>query len=254
MIHCTPENVYSRSHVLLWLVSAFKAGFLNSTGFLLTGEFVSHITGFGTRVGISMGVDSFLFGFELLMIPAFFILGGFLAGLVLEGSSGKYPPYYRVQILITLVLGFIVYAGESDRISFSERFGNDERFSPIEYMVTAGLCFVCGMKNALVSWTTYGKFKVTHLTGMATDIGINLIRTFRIKERGLRFNEPRYVNFIRMGIMVFFSTGAFVAALLYPQLGVSSLTIILALSFCLSVVSVSDALILKREESEELRS
>lgn len=254
MISCTPENVYSRSHVTLWLISAFKAGFLNSTGFLLTGEFVSHITGYGSRVGISMGHDSYFFGLELLLIPLFFIIGGFITTLILESSRSKYPPFYRVQLLITLLVGVIVYAGEKHWIVFNENFGNDESFTPIEFMVTAGLCFVCGMKNALVSWTTYGKLKVTHLTGLATDIGIHLIRTLRIKESGLRFNEPRYVNYIRIGIVLFFSTGAFVAALLYPQLGVSSLSIILILSACMTIISINDAVSAKIKENEQLRS
>lgn len=253
MIHCNPENVFSKGHVSLWLLSSFKAGFLNSTGFLLTGEFVSHITGFGTRVGITMGHDSFLFGFELLMIPAFFIFGGFISALILETHREKYPPYYRVQIIITILLAAIVFTGEKHWIVFSESFGKDESYTPIEYLVTAGLCFVCGMKNALVSWTTYGKLKVTHLTGMATDIGINLIRTLKLKERGLRFSEPSIVNFIRMGIMLFFSTGAFVAALLYPQLGIRSLYIILALSVLMSVISVYQAITLGQEENEQFR-
>jgi uncharacterized membrane protein YoaK (UPF0700 family) len=55
MIHCSSvTDVFTKQKMLLWLLSAFKAGFINSSGFLLSGKYVSHVTGFGTQVGMAM--------------------------------------------------------------------------------------------------------------------------------------------------------------------------------------------------------
>lgn len=66
-------EVYSPKYVWVWLLAAFKAGFINSAGFLATGNFVSHVTGFGTQVGIALGHHDFFFGSELLIIPVAYI-------------------------------------------------------------------------------------------------------------------------------------------------------------------------------------
>ena len=66
MIHCeNVADVYTKGKMSLWLLSAFKAGFINSAGFLISGKFVSHVTGFGTQVGIAMGHSDYFFGAEL---------------------------------------------------------------------------------------------------------------------------------------------------------------------------------------------
>lgn len=54
MIHLKDvADVYSAK---IWLLSAFKAGFL------ITGNFVSHITGFGTQIGMAIGDQAYFYG------------------------------------------------------------------------------------------------------------------------------------------------------------------------------------------------
>ncbi len=190
-------------------------------GFLLTGEFVSHVTGFGTRVGITMGHQDFLFGFELLFIPVSFISGAIVTSFILDKKnlSGHSPPYYKVQALYTIILGIILLMGKLEWFSDKHSFGNDNFYTPVEVMTIFLLCFVCGLKNGLVAWTTYGKIRVTHLTGLSTDIGLNFIRMFNPDRLSERFKESSYVNFIRIFILFSFSSGAFVSALVFPRMG-----------------------------------
>jgi uncharacterized membrane protein YoaK (UPF0700 family) len=67
MIHLdNASEVFLPKNMWVWFVAAFKAGFINSAGFLASGMFVSHMTGFGTQAGIALGTENYFFSLELL--------------------------------------------------------------------------------------------------------------------------------------------------------------------------------------------
>lgn len=244
MIHSeTVSEVYSKNHVPLWLVSAFKAGFINSAGFLITGKFVSHVTGFGTQVGVAVGHEDYLFGAELLVIPISFILGGVITSWILDRGHVEavhHPPYWRVQGLITLLLIAVITIGET-QFPAEVPFDQDNLYSGIELLFISLLCLVCGLKNSLVTWSTFGKIRVTHLTGLSTDIGLNLLRTFSPRWSSQRFKEDRSVNIIRILTFLSFSAGAMLSAILYPKLGHKCLFIPVMISIVMSCISIVDS-------------
>lgn len=229
MIHSdSPSEVYSKKHIPIWLISAFKCGFINSAGFLITGKYVSHVTGFGTQVGVALGHEEYFFGTELLLIPFSFIMGGVVTSYMLDREYEKYetPPYWIVQILITLLIGLIIFICEIN-------------YSAYEFLVISLLCFVCGLKNSLVTWSTYGKIRVSHLTGLSTDIGLHFIRMFK-QQASPRFKEDRYVNLVRIFTFLSFSSGALISAMLQPRMGMHVLFIPLGISLCMTAVSIWD--------------
>jgi uncharacterized membrane protein YoaK (UPF0700 family) len=243
MIHCSSvTDVFTKGKMTLWLMSAFKAGFINSSGFLLTGKYVSHVTGFGTQVGMAMGHDDIFFGAELLIIPFSFILGGVLTSLLLEPriDDNSRPPYHYVQGLITLLIGVVIFLGESGLISSQAPFDSDQHYNFIEFSVIALLCLICGLKNSLVTWTTYGKIRVTHLTGLSTDIGLNFIGMFRPRSENARYKESKIISFHRIGTFVAFSSGAFISAIVFPRIGYQGFFIVFGISMFMTILSVLD--------------
>jgi uncharacterized membrane protein YoaK (UPF0700 family) len=243
MIHSDSVNdVYSKRNTALWLISAFKAGFINSAGFLITGKFVSHVTGFGTQVGIALGHHEYFFGAELLIIPVSFILGGVVTSFVLDRdySTGETPPYWKVQTLITGLLILLILLGENLLNSAKAPFDTDENYNVLEFSIIALLCFVCGLKNSLVTWSTFGRIRVTHLTGLSTDIGLHLLRTLGWKQKSPRFQESRFINVLRILTFLFFSFGALISAVLYPDLGFKGFFIPLIISISMSLISIWD--------------
>lgn len=253
MIHTeSVSDIFSKRCIPLWLISAFKAGFINSAGFFITGKFVSHVTGFGTQVGIAIGHKDYFFGAELLMIPISFILGGVLTSFVLDRDYAKFetPPYWKVQTLITLLLAVVMFLGESGFTQMSGSFDSDANYNMIELVLISMLCFVCGLKNSLVTWSTSGKIRVTHLTGLSTDIGLNLIKTFR-GGRGHTKEEAR-MNIVRILLVVFFSVGAMISAILYPLWGFKIFFIPLIISICMSVVSLIDGKVRLKKFGKQL--
>jgi len=245
MIHLQEvSEVYNKRSIVLWLISAFKAGFINSAGFLMAGKFVSHITGFGTQAGIAVGHDDYFFGTELLLIPTFFIAGGVLTSWILDRDYKKHqrPPYHLVQGLVTILIGLVICIGGFKMNDGFVRFDSDLRYDFGEFAVISLLCLICGLKNSLVTWTSYGKIRVTHLTGVATDLGLNLIRSFTGRQAAPRFREPRIVNGIRALTLVSFFAGAFLSAIVFPRLGFISFGIVFIISFGLTLYSFYDGL------------
>ena len=254
MIHCeTPQAVYNARNIPFWLLSAFKAGFINSAGFLLIGEFVSHVTGFGTRVGIAIGHHGYFMGLELLIIPIAFIGGGIATSAILDRKkfSEEVPAYYKVQGLITLLIAVVIGIGEKGWVSDKIQFGADWSYSLAEFVVLGLLCFICGLKNGLVAWTTHGKIRVTHLTGLSTDIGLNFIHMFKPRSLSPRFKETAKVNVVRMLIMLCFSVGAFTSAIIFPQIGYQGFFIVFFISLIMTIYSIYDSFILRRQDRQQ---
>jgi uncharacterized membrane protein YoaK (UPF0700 family) len=234
-------DIFKPKHVLIWLVSAFKAGFINSAGFLATGKFVSHVTGFGTQMGISIGHEDYFFGVELMVIPVAFIFGGVVTSLILDRHYNKNgtPPFYIVQGLITVMIGLVIYAGEGMELS-NTPFDLDNKYGFLEIFILSSLCFICGLKNSLVTWATFGKIRVTHLTGLSTDIGLNLIRTFKKDYPHPRMKESRTVNLVRIMTFFCFSGGAVASAIIIPKIGYKGFLVVFAISLAMTLISISD--------------
>ena len=215
MLYCPPADLYKLKYAWLWMLLSFKAGYLNAAGFLASGMFVSHVTGFGTQVGISLAHENYEFGIELLIIPGSYIFGSSVPAWILEKNylPNVAPKFYQVQFLITVSLGVLLFMGVNGIFGDFSTPEND-----FHDITLAGiLCLICGMKNGLTTWSTYGKIRTTHLTGLSTDIGLHLPKLFR-KGKLSRFPEKKRVNSVRVLTFISFSTGSLIAAFIFPSL------------------------------------
>ena len=243
MIHCENiTDVYSKEKLALWFMAAFKSGFINSAGFLISGKFVSHVTGFGTQVGIAVGHSDYFFGAELLIIPFSFIFGGVLTSFILEDTKHKNtnPSYHYVQALITILIGVVIILGESSLLPDNVAFDQDQKYDFVEFVIIGLLCFICGLKNSLVTWATFGKIRVTHMTGNATDVGLHLLSFISPRHKESRLKENRYINIYRMGLIFSFSSGALISAMVFPMIGYKSFLIVFVISLFVTFLTFYD--------------
>jgi uncharacterized membrane protein YoaK (UPF0700 family) len=240
MIHIKDlSEIYTRKYVWIWFLAAFKAGFINSAGFLATGKFVSHVTGFGTQVGIAIGHDMLLFGAELLIIPIAFISGGVITAAILDRDQES-PPYHLVQGLISLLIGVVILVGETSFTASQIPFDVYENYNGVEFVIIALLCLICGLKNALVTWTTHGKIRISHLTGLSTDIGLHFLRSIGKGVPSTRMKEVPRVNLIRVATFLSFFSGAFMSAVLFPKFGFQVFFMVLAISVFMTALAIHD--------------
>lgn len=213
MIQVNLTDIYSPKHIFLWCLLSFKSGLINTAGFLITGSFVSHITGFGTQIGMAIGHHEYEFSAELLVIPFAFIFGAIITSLLLDKNydANKVPNYPLVQLIITLLLGLIsiLFSIRAFRMTSPEH-------NITTILETGLLCLVCGLKNSLSTWSTYGKIRTTHITGLSTDIGLHFFKLLPLKKQLSRYPEPAKVNQVRIIMLLSFSLGACLSALLIP--------------------------------------
>ena len=135
------KNILKRENVFLWILLAFQSGYINAAGFIACHRFVSHMTGFGTQVGSSIGEGRLLMAFEMMLAPVSFILGCVLSGFLIDrriftGQEAR----VRTSSIIQCLLIIIVYIGGT-----MDLFG--EFGEPLElqrdFILLFILCFMC---------------------------------------------------------------------------------------------------------------
>lgn len=192
-----------------WFLLCFNGGAINAGGFMATGKFVSHITGFATLFGVSLTNEQFKIAFGILTVPLFFLTGAFLAGLLIDRplSHGDKPHFDWVMGISAACLLLTVGWGD---LHFGE-FGGVFVFKE-SYILMALLCLASGLQNGAITSSSGGSVRTTHLTGLTTDLGLGLARvfTFHLKEDRMR-NEIR-ANYLRMGSIASFVFGSSVGA------------------------------------------
>ncbi|HLK91753.1 MAG TPA: YoaK family protein [Polyangia bacterium] len=147
-----------RNNSILAGYLAFVAGFVNAVGLLLLGAFTSHVTGNVGHfsVGLAGGESTSAAGAGLLVL--LFFCGAVLASLLVETNAfGRTSTAYGVALLVQgLLLSTFVVAGAGGILSF---------------------CM--GMQNSLVTRLSGSVVRTTHLTGVVTDLGIEVARWLR---------------------------------------------------------------------------
>ncbi len=142
---------------------SFVAGMVNVAGFLAVQQLTTNVTGHFAffveeiyRLNVWRGMVYFLFVF-------FFLLGSFLSGLLMEFITRKNERYvFLIPVLIeTGILFFIALSG-------GYLITQDPNL--IAYL----LLLAMGFQNSLVTMISNSVVRTTHLTGLFTDLGIEL--------------------------------------------------------------------------------
>ncbi|MBY0369380.1 DUF1275 domain-containing protein [bacterium] len=202
---------------LFWGGLAFQAGFVNAAGFLACARFVSHMTGFGTQVGISLSDSDYVMAVEMLSAPAAFLTGAMVSAFAIDRPivEGRQPHYLLVMFGIFLVFTGVMMAGVWGWFGI---FGEQLLYSR-DFLLMGILCFVCGLQNACFTSLTRGQIRTTHLTGILTDIGIAFVKLFYMPDHTRDFTLLKRLNFVRMMTFCCFSFGSAVSAILVSHLG-----------------------------------
>src|SRR4051794_20811225 len=141
----TPSNLV----VLHWFLLSFNGGCINAGGFLATGRFVSHVTGFATLFGVDVTSRQIDAAAGILSVPLFFLLGAFIAGLLIDRPvyRGKKPHFDWVMGLSALCL--FGAAGGGEMLQFGS-FGEVAKLKE-SYLLLALLCLASGLQNAAIT-------------------------------------------------------------------------------------------------------
>lgn len=152
----------------LGMVLAFVAGAINAGGFLAVHQYTSHMTGI-----VSAIADNAVLGRTSAIPLALAALAAFIAGAACSALMINFArrrelhSQYALPLLLeaVLLLSFGVAGAQ-----LSER---DPLYIPLALTL---LCFMMGLQNALITKLSGAEIRTTHITGIVTDIGIELGR------------------------------------------------------------------------------
>ncbi|MFM0061381.1 YoaK family protein [Paraburkholderia phytofirmans] len=145
---------------------AFVAGAANAGGFLAVGQYTSHMSGI-----VSSLADNAVLGEASLFVSGLSSLFSFLVGaaasaiLINWGRRRNLRSIYAtplaIEAILLLCFGLLGSNLEHHRILFV----------PATVCV---LCFVMGLQNAMITKISRSEIRTTHVTGLVTDVGIEL--------------------------------------------------------------------------------
>ena len=204
--------------ILHWFLLTFNAGSINAGGFLATGRFVSHVTGFATLFGVDLFNRELDAAIGILSVPFFFLLGAFLAGLFIDRPlhRGKKPHFDFVMGLASFCLFLAFLGGE-----FSQFGAFGAGFFKLKqgYLLLALLCLACGLQNGAITSSSGSSVRTTHLTGLTTDLGLGLARLLSTDPKRAIFKKEVRANRLRCGSIIAFILGSAVGSWFFMKYG-----------------------------------
>ncbi|MFT5591180.1 MAG: uncharacterized membrane protein YoaK (UPF0700 family) [Bradyrhizobium sp.] len=208
-----------RANRQLGTVLAFVAGAVNAGGFLAVQQYTSHMTGI-----VSMIADQFVLGNMLLVVAGFCALLAFICGAATTAilinwarhrqMYSEYAMSLALEAVLLLLFGLLG--------AYLETYV--AVFLPATVMV---LCFIMGLQNAIVTKLSQAQIRTTHVTGLVTDLGIELGKLIYWNRRhkdgtSSLVRADRDKLGIHSLILSMFLTGGVVGAFGFKHLGFSA--------------------------------
>lgn len=200
----------------LGIFLAFVAGAVNAGGFLAVHQYTSHMTGF-----ISSTADNLVLGNALLVLAGLGSLLSFLCGAATtailinwarhRNMHAEYALSLAIEALLLLIFGLLG--------------ANLNAYTSLTLPATVILlCYIMGLQNAIVSKISNAEIRTTHVTGIITDLGIELGKMLYWN----RSNDKTAIGHvhankeklkIHMAILLMFFIGGIIGALGFKHAG-----------------------------------
>ncbi|MGM9516895.1 YoaK family protein [Roseateles sp. DB2] len=210
---------------------AFVAGAVNAGGFLAVQRYTSHMTGIISGVADDLAIGEFRLALAALASLIAFVSGAACTALLINWARrrqlhGKYALPLLVEALLLLGFGLVG----------AHLHGLPQLLVPTAVLL---LCFIMGLQNAMVTKISQAEIRTTHMTGVVTDIGIELGRLLywnRSRERNEihRVQANRDKLGIHLLILGVFFVGGLAGALAFKHLGFAA-----TLPFALALILVA---------------
>lgn len=220
----------------LGLTLCFVAGAVNAGGFLAVGQYTSHMSGV-----ISAVADHFALGMAGLVLAGLgaflsFVFGAACSAILINWGRrhvayGQYAFPLLLEAALLLVFGLI---------------GSLREHVPLFVFIAVPLlCFIMGLQNAIITKVSRARIRTTHMTGVVTDIGIELGKLVywnRSKAPGLVMADREKLRLLGSLLGAFF-LGGVLGALGFKYVGFVSTVPLAALLFLLAGLPVMAELI-----------
>ncbi|PSH61691.1 DUF1275 domain-containing protein [Phyllobacterium brassicacearum] len=217
----------------------FVAGAANAGGFLAVHQYTSHMSGI-----VSSMADNLMLGDIDLVLAGFAAFMSFVAGAACSAVLVNWGRRMNLQSEYALPLVFEAVLLICFGLLGSNLGRHQWVFVPATVML---LCFVMGLQNAIITKLSGARIRTTHVTGLVTDMGIELGKLFYWNasrhDPGKAFvrADRRKLKLLASLVALFFSGGV-AGAIGFKQLGFAASLILAAILLTLAIVPVLDDL------------
>jgi uncharacterized membrane protein YoaK (UPF0700 family) len=217
---------------------AFIAGATNAGAFLAVQQYTSHMTGM-----VSSMADHLVLGEFRLAAGALAALTSFVAGaatsavLINFARRRQLKSQYAMPLLLeaALLLLFGLIGGQLAQVQ--------GLFVPATVML---LCFMMGLQNAVITKISDSEIRTTHVTGLVTDLGIELGKLLywnRLQQDPALHVKADRSRMAVLGLLVAaFFLGGVTGAIGFQRMGYATTVPLALLLVLLAIVPVTDDL------------
>lgn len=199
---------------LAWSL-AFVAGAVNAGGFLAVHAYTSHVSGSVSKAADALTLGNQDVALAALSSVACFAAGAFFSSLLISfGRRHRFRSHYALSLALEAGL-LLVFGFMGSQLQGMHRFA-----LPVTIVL---LAFIMGMHNSVVTTISSAEVRTTHMTGIVTDIGLELgkllyyNRDRNPKAKVILANRDRL--FLHSLILAAFFGGGIVGALSFKHIG-----------------------------------
>lgn len=183
---------------------SLTAGSVNAAGYLsffvLTTNVTGHVALFAEKLASADADGAWIIGLWMLM----FFLGAFVSSIIINVIGRNQRFAYTLPIIIELIILLLA----ANNIQWFEQTAYNN------HLVAGSLLFAMGLQNAMVSMISGSVVRTTHLTGMFTDLSIELAGGLYGKRNNILYSKI----LLRLIIIGFFFTGCILSACIFHYL------------------------------------
>lgn len=198
-------------------ILSFVAGTVNVTGFLSLERLTTNVTGHFAFFIHDVTILEFWPGTIYLLYLLSFLSGSFVSSLLVEQVTRK----HRLNIfLVPTLLEAFILVSIPILVSVGALNSND--------LIACCLLFAMGLQNSLVTRISNAVVRTTHVTGLFTDLGIELSQLCFPQESDQRVMLWAKVK-LRLYIICFFFLGGVFGGVMHSSLQFKTLFIAAAI-------------------------
>jgi uncharacterized membrane protein YoaK (UPF0700 family) len=196
-----------RHNLAIASLLSFVAGMVNVVGFLSIQQLTTNVTGHFAFFMEEVLQWKLWEGLAFFLYILFFLAGAFFSNLLVELKSVKKEAnVFVLPVLIETLLLLLAAVAGPTLISSNPNL--------LAYL----LLFAMGMQNSLVTSISNATVRTTHLTGLFTDLGIELSQLFFYRKEEQRKKLTSSIR-LRLTIISFFFLGGIAGGLPFEKFG-----------------------------------
>ena len=192
---------------------SLTAGFVNGAGFLAFSVLTTNVTGHVALFAERMAKGDFRSARIIALWMFLFMLGAFICSLLINmaGRNRRYTYVIPILTEISILIFVAIFGYKFDRTLLKTE------------LFAGSLLFAMGLQNAMVTMISGSVVRTTHLTGMFTDLGIELSSWLHSRNKDNLLLKQKML--LRTIIICFFIAGGISGAYLFNSMAFNSFLI-----------------------------